>query len=186
MTGESSAKSAEVVFEQAVEGLLVIALKGRVTQTLKQRLKSIGIDLDQRLAPAYPRETWEQVLSITREELYPNASEEEGMRELGRLVVNGFAQTLIGRAVASFVRVVGPMRMMDRMNRNLRAAGNYNDTTLTERGPRACEIWINEARIHPAYCAGLLEAALVYAGVREPKIGIIRRDAKGTTYAVSW
>lgn len=176
----------EVVFEQAVDGLLLKALRGRISSRLKERLQRIGVELDQPLAPAYPRATWEQILIVSREEVFPERREADGMRELGRLVANGFAQTLIGKAMSGFVKVVGPMRMMSRMTRNLRAAANYNDTRMTERGPNACEVWINESRIHPEYCAGLLEAALVYAGAKEPKVEVLQRDELGTTYTIHW
>ncbi len=144
------ARPQEVVFEQAVEGLLRNALRGKVTPALQERLLRLGVNVEGRLAPAYPRETWEQILIVAREEVFPDEPVEVGMRELGRLVVDGFAATLVGKALRSLVRVIGPMRTLERMTRNLRAAGNYNETRVTPRGPRACEI-LDQRGAHPPW-----------------------------------
>ena len=176
----------EVIFDNAFEGLFGIALKGRLTPRLKERLRAIGVDLDRKLNPAYPRDTWKEALTIAREEIFPQFPVGEGMREVGKTVVNGYAETLMGRALASMVRLLGPKRTLARMTKNLRTASNFNDTRFVDLGPTQAEIWVNEGRIHPEYLAGLLEAALRYAGAASPQVTVLAANSEGVTYSARW
>src|SRR6476469_7710304 len=94
----------ELVFEHTVEGLVQHALKGRITPRLHQRLKTAGLDVTRKLAPAYERHVWASVLQTVCEETFPQLDADHGMRELGKLVVNGYAETFIGKALQGVVK----------------------------------------------------------------------------------
>lgn len=183
---EAKAAEPELIFDNAFEALFGIALKNRLTPRMKERLRGIGVHLDRKLQPAYPRAVWAEALSITREEIFPFLPTPEGFRELGRTVLNGYAETLVGKALASIVRLIGPKRTLARMTKNLRSASNFNDTRFVDLGPTSAEIWVNEGIIHPEYVGGLLEGALRYAGATNPKISVLARDENGCTYSASW
>jgi uncharacterized protein (TIGR02265 family) len=72
------------------------------------------------------------------------------------------------------------------MTRNMRSGCNFNVTRLTEVGPTEVLLWMNEARLPPAYLAGLLEGTLAFAGARGVDIQVHARDKNGCTYRVRW
>ena len=74
----------QVLFSTAVESLYRQALKGRLSEVLKLRLRHAGLDLNRPLLPAYPRKVWVRSLELTAEELYPGLEREEAMERLGQ------------------------------------------------------------------------------------------------------
>ena len=85
----------QVLFSTAVESLYRQALKGRLSEVLKLRLRHAGLDLNRPLLPAYPRRVWVRALELTAEELYPGLEREEAMARLGASFIEGYAHTLV-------------------------------------------------------------------------------------------
>ena len=177
---------AELVFQQAVEGLFNVGLRGRVTQELRARLREQGLDLAQRMQPAYPRQQWNAFVRVAAETLWPGEPPEAAYRALGRRLVLGYGETLVGRAIKGMLKVIGPRRTLERMTRNFRSGGNYNECSVNSVEATEILFWINEPYIHAAYMAGALEAALELAGARGIHVEVAARDARGCTYRVSW
>jgi len=176
-----------LMFAHAVEALFGRALRGQVTERLKARLRQAGLDLDRPLLPAYPIAVWIAALEISVSELFPECPREEGYRRVGERLLRGYVQTFIGRANFSLLRLLGPVRALERLSSHLRANNNFQETRLTQRGPNAWELWINTAVSEPAYYEGLLKAALEEIGTPEPVVvsGGQRTD-DGCTYRVTW
>jgi uncharacterized protein (TIGR02265 family) len=186
LEAEAAAPGSQFVFAQAVEGLFCVGLRGKLTPTLKTRLKDAGLDLGKKLEPAYPRNDWNHFIRITVEALYPGVPEERAYHSLGRQLLGGYAETLVGKALAGMLRLIGPKRTLSRMTNNFRSGGNYNLCKVTELKPAEHLFWLNEPELHPAYVAGILEAALELAGARGVHIAVQSRDAEGCTYLVRW
>ena len=184
--GTDKVLAQEVVFAHAVEGLFREGLAGRVTPQLRARLKLAGIDLDRPLAPAYPRTLWNHALEMTARELWPELPLDRAFFLLGRQLVVGYAQTLMGRALLTMTRLLGPRRTLARMTHNFRSGGNYNEFRTTEVGPGRHRVWVNEPHLPPTYVAGTLDAALEFSGARSLAIEVETRDAQGCTYSVRW
>jgi uncharacterized protein (TIGR02265 family) len=175
----------ELVFQQAVEGLFFVGLQGRVTPELRTRLKAAGLDLG-RLAPAYPRKSWNQFIRLTVETLWPGERPEEAYHALGRQLLEGYAETLVGKAIAGVLRLIGPRRSLQRMTYNFRSGSNYNQCECREVGPSEVLFWMNEPDLHPSYVAGILDAALEISGAKRREISVQAKDEKGCTYRVRW
>jgi uncharacterized protein (TIGR02265 family) len=176
----------ELVFQQAVEGLFHVGLRGKVTPELQARLRGAGLDLAKPLEPAYPRAAWNQFIRVTAESLWPGEPPERAYHALGRQLLKGYAETLIGKALAGLMRLIGPRRTLERMTHNFRSGGNYNLTRVTFETPTEALFWMNEPNLHPSYVAGILEAALEFAGTRQVDIRVHARDAEGCTYRIRW
>ena len=54
-----------LIFEQTIEALYLRALHGRLTPECKARLRQAGLDVDQKLRPAYAFDAWMTFLRIT-------------------------------------------------------------------------------------------------------------------------
>jgi uncharacterized protein (TIGR02265 family) len=176
-----------VVYSDAVEGVFIRGLGPRVTPALKAKLRELGLDLGQKLRPTYPRDAWMRVLRATVEELYPWLPLEEGYRQLGQVAINGIATTMIGRAIASMARLLGPARAVHRLPDGFKSVNNYMEIKLeTVEEGRRYRIWLNETYGHPAYMEGCFRAALELAGARNLTVTVVEVAGESATFEISW
>lgn len=180
------APSEEVIFSDAVEGLFIKGLGARVTPGLHAKLKAVGLDLGGKLLPAYSRKVWNAAIPLAAAHVWPELAVAEAHVRLGRTIIDGFKQTLLGKALAGMTRVLGPLRTLGRMRKNFRTGANYNETNLFEDGPSDVRFWINEPFIHPGYVQGLLQGTLEISGARNATVEVISVDTEGTLYRVRW
>lgn len=182
----ADAPTDEVIFADAVEGLFLKGLGDRVTPQLREQLKAVGLDLSRALLPAYPRKVWNAAIPLAAAHVWPALDVAASHVLLGRAIIDGFQQTLLGKALAGMAKVLGPMRTLARMRKNLRTGGNYNETTLTPEGPAVVLFWINEPFLHPGYVQGLLQGSLEISGARNSVVEVVSVDGQGATYRVRW
>ena len=180
------APSEQVIFSDAVEGLFIKGLGARVTPGLHTELKAVGLDLKGKLLPAYSRKVWNAAIPLAASHVWPELAVAEAHVRLGRTIIDGFKQTLLGKALAGMTKILGPMRTLGRMRKNLRTGGNYNKTNLFADGPSDVRFWINEPFIHPGYVQGLLQGTLEISGARNATVEVISVDTEGALYRVRW
>ncbi|MBL8919183.1 MAG: DUF2378 family protein [Myxococcaceae bacterium] len=182
----SAAPAERLVFEQTFEGLFVTGLRSRLSPGLREALKAEGLDLNQKLRPAYPLEVWTRCCLTAAKTLHPSAPMEEGMRLLGEAVVEGFASGFLGRAVLGMVRVLGPARALARTRQNFRAGNNYSEATVTPVSDTRYEVWMNEAGPTRYVCQGIILAGLREAKTPDVKVAVARHDDQAVWFDVSW
>ncbi len=175
----------QVVFEQTIEGLFVRGLNGRLTAQAKERLRAAGLDLDRKLLPAYPFDTWMAVLRIAAEECFPRAPLDEALFKVGEALIEGYRETFLGRAVLGMVRVLGPRRTVLRATQNFRSGNNYTEAKVTDVSESCMELWMNEVGPYPTFTSGIICAALRATGV-EPKVALEGHDGHACTYRITW
>ena len=175
-----------LVFEQTIEAMFLRALGGRMTPSCKARLRQAGLDLDRKLQPAYPFQSWMSFLRIAAEEFHPSEPLDVGVFKLGMAYIEGFRETMLGRAVLSMLRVLGPRRALMRATQNFRAGNNYTESRLTEQGPGQFELWMNEVGPFPTFTAGIIHAGLRTAGAGDIHVDVVAHDGHTATYRISW
>ena len=176
----------EVAYQHTLEGLFHKGLQGRVTPALVARLQPLGVDLSRPLEPTYPRAVYQRALEATALELWPQLPPERAHFELGRCLVTGYTQTLLGRSILTMMRLLGPHVTLGRMQHNLRTGSSYSRVERVEESPTCCRLWVNEPELNPGLVQGLLDAVMQYAGVQSASVRLLSRDAQGCTYRVSW
>ncbi len=175
-----------LVYEQTIEALFVRALGGRLTPECRARLHEAGLDVDQNIKPAYSFESWMRFIRIAAEELYPGEPIAEATFKIGEAYVEGFRQTMLGRAVLSLLRVLGPRRTIARATQNFRAGNNYTETRVTELGPTQFEVWMNEVGDFPEFTAGIIQAGVRMSGAKELRVEPLGYDGHACTYRITW
>jgi uncharacterized protein (TIGR02265 family) len=175
----------KVVFEQTIEALFQRSLSSRLTPELKAQLKAAGLNLDAKLLPAYPFDTWMQVLELTARALHADLPVEQAMFRVGEAFLDGYQETFLGRAVLGMIRVLGPRRTVLRATQNFRSGNNYTETKITELEPTVLDLWMNEVGPWPTFTAGIIHATLKATGT-EPRIEIRDHDGHACTYRISW
>lgn len=173
-----------VVFSQAVEGLLR-ALSSRLDDAAKDHLRVLGLNVRARLEPAYQLAVWTQVMRYASTLVAPGRAPGEQMFELGRRFIEGYSETIVGRAMLTALKVLGPRRTLERMSRNFRSGNNYTQTKLEAHGPTDFTLWFNEVK-EPEFYRGMLTAGIDRSGAHTVVVKTITHDASGATFSVKW
>ncbi|OJH38407.1 DUF2378 family protein [Cystobacter ferrugineus] len=174
----------KLVYDYTMEALLRV-LGQPLTAEHLTGLRALGVDPRQ-FQPAYPADTYTQVLNFIVAELWPQLPREEAGFELGRAFMRAYQQTAMGKAVAAVTRVIGPHRSLERMSRNFRSANNFTETKLNKVGPNHYELWFNHAR-HTNFFRGLLTEALTRTGAREVSVTLLTLgEATEATFHITW
>ncbi len=131
-------------FAHVFEGLFLRGLRGQLDAELMRRVKEKGVDLSKPLEPAYPAHVLVDCLTVAAQTLYPNQTLERGINTLGHVFFRSYVDTFMGRAMLSVLRMVGPRRTLERMQRNFRTGNNYIETRFVSVAPGHAELWFNE------------------------------------------
>ncbi|MCY1020367.1 DUF2378 family protein [Pyxidicoccus sp. MSG2] len=165
------------------EGLFVRGLKAE--GRLVSELAALGYDL-KKPEMDYPIQLWQRVTTLARQEVYPELGEETAYRQLGRVLVSGFAETFVGRVAAVALPMIGPLRALERIPRYLSLMGRTDVVvTLTPVGDRGRRIYFTDRYNRPDLMAGGLERMLELTSV-QPRITVEERGPEGYRLLVRW
>ncbi len=175
-----------MVFDQTLEGLFVRGLDGRVTPSMKLHLREVGVDLDRKLLPAYPFETWCSCVRVAARELYADEPEARAYHALGEHMVDGYRGTMMGRALFSVLQLLGPRRVLARVQQSFRSGNNYTQVRTRDLSPTHLELWMNEAGPTRYLVQGALLAGMRGCGVKEARVEVSSFTDEDVTFSVSW
>lgn len=175
----------EIVYRHTVEGLFR-SIGSRLTPDLKLRLREVGMDLDAEVPTNTSRQVFAEALRITVQHLHPDAPAEEGYRRLGVGIIQGLAQTQLGKALMSMWPIFGPERVVVRIQESFETVNNYQKSELISRGPADHLIRVSECNGNPGYLRGIIEASLARAGARNLRVEPADFDGHGCSYRVRW
>ncbi len=175
-----------VVYSQVIEALLDHGLKGMTTPRVLAQLAALGVDRRQPLAPQYPISVWGPCLVYLAKELSPASSEEEALKRLGERFVEGYQQTLAGKAVFGLAKVVGPDRTITRVASSFRSGNNYVEARVTKLGPGTYDVWMNEELRYQPYVSGLIRASMRCVGAEGATVHMRDRAAFEFVMEVRW
>lgn len=174
-----------VIFEHIVDGLLR-ALRPLLSPAGEAKLRELGLDPNGKLNPAYPAQVWASAVKICAADAFPGLSPLEGQRQVAVRTVDVFTGGMLGTAMFSLLRLLGPDRTIGRMTRNLRSGSNYVETRSTQIEPHHYEIWINDVSGVPGFYKGMLERGLDLVGAQGIRIELAEQVEPACTYRVSW
>lgn len=179
--------SERVEFEQVIDGLLIGAMEALKDPPLLEKLRAAGLDLTRRLQPAYPAAQFFGWMSIAARHRYPEQSEEEALREIGRLAVRrGLEATLLGRAVLTGAKLLGVRRALKRIGSMFKNGNNYIDGKTTELGPNSLEIQLGPIVGPSGYYEGVLEEAPRILGGTDIQVTRLRNEGEHIVWRVDW
>lgn len=144
----------KVVFAQTLESLFGRALGRKLSPETKARLRVLGIDLDRPWEATYPFGAWMEAVAITAGAIHPDKSSVEGRYLLGRAVILGYAETVTGRALMRFLKLMGPTQTLRNATNSFKTGNNFTETRLTELGPGLADLWMNDVGGYPEFTAG--------------------------------
>ncbi|MFN7132557.1 MAG: DUF2378 family protein [Myxococcales bacterium] len=175
-----------IVFDTTVEALFVRALNGKLPPSAKDALKKAGLDVDSKLLPAYTFEQWKQFLAIGAKGAFPHLEPRMAHQALGRLLIDGYRNTFIGRALFPLLNLLGPRRGLDRLSRSFRSGNNYTETRFVEVGPNTYDLWMNETTEYPEFMQGILLEGTRDFKVDRFDVAVLEKNSDGVTFRISW
>lgn len=177
----------ELVYSNTLEGLrLALRAHGVEPALIDPGFRELGIDF-QKLIPAYTRAQFIAALQLSAKLAFPAQATEQAFRGVGRLVVEGYVQTIMGKAVHAAARLMGPMWVLKRMTRTLRTSDNCTEASASEVSPTEVTIWMNDHLGCFGYYEGIYEATVAVSGGRD---GVCTLESTSgervATYRVRW
>lgn len=103
-----------VALHSMFEGLFNRAL--HVEGALKEQLRAAGFDLD-RPEARYPVEVWERCVDLACAHRFPGVPRGEAWRRMGRIFIEGYFNTLVGKIIATALPFLGPKSFVDKSPR---------------------------------------------------------------------
>ena len=175
----------KVWFSQAIEGLFIRGVGDAMTPQLRAELLALGIDLH-KLLPGYANEPVIRAIRLTARTLNPQLGEAGGLYALGVTFMNGYVATLIGSAMVQVMKVIGPRRSLQRMERNFRSGNNFIETKFSAVGPTSAEVWFNDVNGVPDFFAGILTQGGVLAGAKDQRLKYSQPTPPACTFHIEW
>jgi uncharacterized protein (TIGR02265 family) len=177
--------SEQLWFDFTIEGIFVKGLGPRLTPELRGDLRALGIDLN-KLGPAYSVEASRKALEAAWMRVFPTLSKEDAFRELGRLSVSGYLDTMVGKAVLGLVRLMGVKRSLLRLHQSISGGSNYVKATSTLVGPMTIEIVVQDTSEMPTFWEGILLGGTEIAHAKNLRVTRFTQPAPACGYRVEW
>jgi len=169
-----------------VEALFFRSMRSKITDRCVDRLREAGIDLRSKLQGFYARETFYRCVAILGEELFPWMGADERMVQLGTTFMDGYEQTLLGKAALQAARFMGVRRTLHRMAENYRTSNNYMQVEVQELGPGELKLTLSQTSGASGYYEGALRRGLQLSGARGLVVRREEDDGRRCTLHVTW
>lgn len=173
----------KLAFPTAIEGVIE-GLGPLVTERTRQKLLAVGLDL-KRIPPAIPAERMPVYFETIAEDIWPVESREERLRLLGLHFMRGWQHTLLGRASAAFLKLIGPHRTLPRLDRAFRTSDNYTRSTYELVNDKEVLLHVNDVDGLPTYWVGLLSGGLEFLGL-DGAVTLEAWPRPGASFRLRW
>jgi uncharacterized protein (TIGR02265 family) len=135
---------------------------------------------------AYPLRVLNACVDLASGHLWPGRPLEEGRRELGRLFVQGWKQTVLGKVVTFAVGLLGPTRYLNLFPEHLKMDTLRIHAVSIPVGARAVRVEVHDNPGNtPHFMAGMLEEGLRMTRV-EPVIDVEVLAPRSFNLHVRW
>lgn len=151
---------------------------------LKQALREAGLTLE-KMPPAIPLADHLRYLTVMGKTLWPDVPEQEQQRLLGYHGIIGWKDGLLGSAVTSMLRLVGPQRTLTRLDRAFGTTNNFNKAKTEFLGPKEALVTINEVHDMPSSWVGVFEAGLELLGL-QGTVTTASQEPPAATFRITW
>lgn len=139
------------------EGLFTRAL--HVDAALQAKLEAKGYD-HRRPLPRYPVDLWEECVDLVVLELMPGVPRDDAWVQVGRLFINGYFQTLVGKFIATSLPFLTPRTFLNRVPRFMSTGLEHLEAHVTWNGEHEATLAIGGPRfIASAFMEGILAAS---------------------------
>ncbi len=175
----------KVVYKDAITNILD-ANKGRLTPRIRERMKAeAGVD-DAALKPTYPIPAHDLVVKILGQELFPGRTPDDATYEVGRAMLNSYGRGVLGKALFSLIRLMGPMRILKRVPEYYKMSNNYADVKIEIIDQKSYVLDHNEVGSVPHFWRGAMQGSGEVIGLAGHAVELLSYDGARARFRVSW
>lgn len=166
-------------------------LKGHpraLTPPVKEALRNVGIDLDRPLKSAYPAAVVNEATRVFRRLAYAHEPDDlKAYMAMGAATVDGYFNTLMGRAMTGVLKLIGFKRLIDRLPQAMSGGSNYTNVTVNWVSPGEVRVSLTDVEPHPGLNLGVLQRGLSHwFGGKNVKVELHEHAPPGATYRVTF
>lgn len=170
------------VTQSAFEGLFQHALTP--DEKLQSALRDAGFDLRAQ-KPDYPATVWKQCVELTARHVHPELPRDEALRTLGRVFIDGFFKTILGRLASTVVAMVGPNVVLRRARGFFMSSAPGLVMTVEERAKQDFVVRFISPVTNPEFDSSVLLAIVERAGAKNVT-STLTSHAEGFDLSVRW
>jgi uncharacterized protein (TIGR02265 family) len=176
----------QIEFSQSVEGLFIKGVGSKLTPEIRVKLRAAGLDLDKPLRPGYPAADFHRWVELVATSLHPGETLAEAVRLVGHRAVSGLEEGLVGKALSAGLKLIGPRRALQRVDRIFKNNNNYQVATLVELTETDAKVKLGEVFGLPTYYQGLFEQAISVIGAKDPRVSLMASPPPGAMLHIVW
>jgi uncharacterized protein (TIGR02265 family) len=179
-----------VTADRPIPGRLVKAVFQRVlasdlTPDLVQQLHDLGVDVGQPARDNYDREVWHSAVDAAALALFPSASPDAALRQLGSYLIETMqAKHLVRGPWLGMAKLLGPRRAMKQVAEHA-ASVSPVEFAVIEHGKTDLEVRVDEER-QPTFLAGIVEGMVTILGGRDVMAEVVSLAQGRTVMRVTW
>jgi uncharacterized protein (TIGR02265 family) len=172
-------------FQNSVEGLYVRGLGPLLGDADRAALAKVGIRVE-KLLPAYPETVVVAGLRVVGPLVLPRGSWEEQQRELGVRAVKGYFDTVLGKALAGVLKLVGPERGIARLDRSLRSITNYLNARVVGRADRSADVEVEPVGPLMHFIVGIFDGSGSLQSEGRAKAELVSHSGETCVVRLHW
>jgi uncharacterized protein (TIGR02265 family) len=177
-----------LVFEQPVEGMYLKGHPELLTPQVKDAIRAVGIDLDQKLKPFYPSEMVNEATRVFRKLAYAREPDDaKAYTRMGERIVDGYFNTVLGKAMVGVLKLFGARRIVGRLPQTMKAGTNFQEVTIDWKGDTEAWLTLADTEPDPHLNVGVIQRAFVHwFSVPSMKVEIVEHVRPKATYRLNW
>lgn len=174
------------IYQVAVEAFFVRAMKGRLDEATRARVREAGVALDEPLLSVYPAEVFHRAVALVGESCYPGLPRDEAHYRVGREHLDAFVESYPGKMMAALARQIEPRMILDYTATFIRLGNNFTESRARPLGPGHSELWLNDVGDVPGWYRGILQRGLEVANVKGVSVVTTAVAPPSVTFDVTW
>ena len=167
---------AEVVIQSTLFESLLRCV--RMDASLRERLAAAGYDVDKPRA-SYPASVFTRCQNLVLAFAYAGRPPQEALRQMGRDLVRGYFETLVGKVVNVALKVAGPERAMKRVALSFRSVMEPVEIHSEALAPKDWRVTFQGYPFPAEAAAGTCEEALRQSGAANPTVVLENDTGQG-------
>jgi uncharacterized protein (TIGR02265 family) len=178
----------KLVFEQSIEGMYLKGHPELLSPQVKEAIRAVGIDLDQKLKPFYPSELVNEASRVFRKLAYAREPDDaKAYTRMGERIVDGYFNTVLGKAMVSVLKLFGAKRIVGRLPMTLKSGTNFQVVTLEWKGETEAWLTLADTEPDPHVNVGVLQRSFTHwFGVPSMKVSVVEHARPKATYRLNW
>jgi len=175
------------IYAVAVESFFLRAMKGRLDEGARERLRDAGVAVDEPLLSVYPAEVFHRCVAIAAEAVHPELPPEEAHHRVGRDHIDAFVHSYPGKMMAALARQLEPRTILEYTATFIRLGNNFTETRARVLGPKRVEVWMNDVGGIAGWYRGILHRGLEVSEVKGVVVAVAPgAPPPGVNFDVTW